>query len=175
MITKEEFDWDGFIGGKFAVNLKTQEVYDKFMQECEKRGLIWYSNQNPTGGNHWHIYDEQFCVVCSCSKMLRYCDAKYYMDANTPIVTYPDNNTKNEPAPAGTGTSSNDNKLHLDDSTKEQICQAYDIADEACTDMLTIYECMSPQEQRAFEVGEAYGKICSTRDKLEQMKGGEQE
>lgn len=80
-----------------------------------------------------------------------------------------------EPAPAATGTSSevskDTNSTHLDDSTKEQICQAYDTVDEACTDIIDIYEGMSECEQRAFDIGEVYGKICSTRDKLENMRG----
>lgn len=84
---------------------------------------------------------------------------------------------ENEPAPAATGTSSeilkNINSTHLDDSTKEQICQAYDTADKACTDILDIYEGMSACERRAFDIGEVYGKICSTRDKLEKLKGGD--
>lgn len=85
---------------------------------------------------------------------------------------------KNEPAPAATGTSSevsvkeDTDNIHLDDSTKEQICQAYDTADKACTDILDIYGEMSEREQRAFDIGEVYGKICSTRDKLEKLKGG---
>lgn len=83
---------------------------------------------------------------------------------------------ENEPAPAATGTSSEVSKdtgsiLHLDDSIKEQICQAYDTADKACTDILDIYEGMSACERRAFDIGEVYGKICSTRDKLENMRG----
>lgn len=81
-----------------------------------------------------------------------------------------------EPAPAATGTSSevvskDTDNIHLDDSTKEQICQAYDTVDEACTDIIDIYEGMSACERRAFDVGEVYGKICSTRDKLEKLKG----
>lgn len=84
---------------------------------------------------------------------------------------------ENEPAPAATGTSSeilkNINSTHLDDSTKEQICQAYKTADEACSNILTVYEGMSECEQRAFDIGEVYGKICSTRDKLEELKGGD--
>lgn len=83
---------------------------------------------------------------------------------------------KNEPALSANSTSSEVSKntgsiLHLDDSTKEQICQAYDTADKACTDILDIYEGMPACERRAFDIGEAYGKICSTRDKLENMKG----
>lgn len=85
---------------------------------------------------------------------------------------------ENEPAPAATGTSSEVSKdtssiLHLDDSTKAAICQAYDTADEACTDIIDIYEGMSACERRAFDVGEVYGKICSTRDKLEKLRGGD--
>ena len=82
---------------------------------------------------------------------------------------------ENEPAPAATGTSSSVSKdtdnIHVNDSTKEQICQAYKTADEACSNILTVYEGMSECEQRAFDIGEAYGKICSTRDKLEKLRG----
>ena len=85
---------------------------------------------------------------------------------------------ENEPAPAATGTSSEVSQkedttslAHFDDSTKEQICQAYETADKACTDIIDIYEGMSECEQRAFDIGEVYGKICSTRDKLENLRG----
>lgn len=84
---------------------------------------------------------------------------------------------ENEPAPAATGTSSeilkNINSTHLDDNTKEQICQAYKTADEACSNILTVYEGMSECEQRAFDIGEAYGKIFDTRCKLEELRGGD--
>ena len=82
---------------------------------------------------------------------------------------------KNEPAPAATGTSSEVSKdtdnIHLDDSIKQQICQAYDTVDEACADIIDIYEVMSEREHRAFNIGEAYGKICSTKCKLEGLIG----
>lgn len=84
---------------------------------------------------------------------------------------------ENEPALSANSTSSeilkNINSTHLDDSTKEQICQAYETADKACTDIIDIYEGMSACEHRAFDIGEVYGKICSTRDKLEKLKGGD--
>ena len=87
------------------------------------------------------------------------------------------NNTKNEPALSANSTSSeilkNINSTHLDDSTKEQICQAYKTADEACSNILTVYEGMSECEQRAFDIGEAYGKIFSTRCKLDELRGGD--
>lgn len=82
---------------------------------------------------------------------------------------------ENEPALSANSTSSkilkNINSTHLDDSTKAAICQAYDTADKACADILDIYEGMSACERRAFDIGEVYGKICSTRDKLENMRG----
>lgn len=107
------------------------------------------------------------CAHCPLSKKIYRCGgyfARYIKE--------------NEPAPAATGTSSEVSKdtssiLHLDDSTKAAICQAYDTVDEACTDIIGIYEVMSEREHRAFDIGEAYGKICSTRDKLEKLRGGD--
>ncbi len=80
---------------------------------------------------------------------------------------------KNEPALSANSTSSTkkENTFQVDDSTKEQICQAYETADEACTNMLTVYEGMSECEQRAFDIGEIYGKIFGTRSKLEGLIG----
>lgn len=82
---------------------------------------------------------------------------------------------KTEPALSANSTSSEVSKdtdnIHFDNSVKTHICQAYNTADEACTDIIDIYEGMSKCEQRAFDIGEAYGKICSTRDKLENMRG----
>lgn len=82
---------------------------------------------------------------------------------------------KNELASAATGTSSEVSKdtdnIQFNGSTKEQICQAYDTADKACADILDIYEGMPACERRAFDIGEAYGKIFSTRDKLEKLRG----
>ena len=82
---------------------------------------------------------------------------------------------ENEPALSANSTSSEVSKdtdnIHIDDSTKEQICQAYDTADKACADILDIYEGMSACERRAFDIGEVYGKIYSTRDKLEKLRG----
>lgn len=85
---------------------------------------------------------------------------------------------ENEPAPAVTDTSSevvskDTDNIQLDDSTKAAICQAYKTADEACSNILTVYEGMSECEQRAFDIGEAYGKIFDTRCKLEKLRGGD--
>lgn len=86
---------------------------------------------------------------------------------------------ENEPAPAATGTSSevsvkeDTDNIQFNGSTKEQICQAYKTADEACSNILTVYEGMSECEQRAFDIGEVYGKIFGTRCKLEELRGGD--
>lgn len=82
---------------------------------------------------------------------------------------------ENEPALSANSTSSTkkENTFQIDDSTKEQICQAYKTADEACEDIVDIYEVMSERERRAFDIGEAYGKIFDTRCKLEELRGGD--
>lgn len=85
---------------------------------------------------------------------------------------------ENEPALSANSTSSEVSDdtcsiLQFDDSTKDRICQAYKTADEACSNILTVYEGMSECEQRAFDIGEAYGKIFDTRCKLEELRGGD--
>ena len=113
------------------------------------------------------------CIVDNCVSCPLAGHGNCIADFMNHILEY----MKTEPAPAATDTSSeilkNINSTHLDDSTKEQICQAYKTADEACEDIIDIYEVMSEREHRAFDIGEAYGKICSTRDKLEKLRGGD--
>lgn len=114
------------------------------------------------------------CEDCPRSTM----ECKGFEELSSAVLHYLKSGKENEPAPAATGTSSEVSKdtgsiLQFDDSTKEQICQAYNTIDEACGDMIDIYEVMSEREHRAFNIGEAYGKICSTRDKLEKLRGGD--
>ena len=113
------------------------------------------------------------CIVDNCVSCPLAGHGNCITDFMNHILEY----MKTELAPAATGTSSevskDINSTHLDDSTKEQICQAYKTADEACEDIIDIYEVMSEREHRAFDIGEAYGKICSTRDKLEKLRGGD--
>lgn len=126
------------------------------------------------------ITKEEFekAVEC-CASDITDCDGcpLCASDKHRMCSTYLAEYIKNEPALSANSTSSevsvkeDTDNIHLDDSTKEQICQAYDTADKACADILDIYEGMSECEQRAFDIGEAYGKICSTRDKLENMRG----
>lgn len=89
-----------------------------------------------------------------------------YLKENEPALSA--NSTSSEVVSKDTGSI-----LHLDDSTKAAICQAYKTADEACSNILTVYEGMSECEQRAFDIGEAYGKIFDTRCKLDELRGGD--
>ncbi len=112
------------------------------------------------------------CIVDNCVSCPLAGHGNCITDFMNHILEY----MKTEPAPAATGTSSevvskDTDNIQIDDSTKEQICQAYDTADKACADILDIYEGMPACERRAFDIGEVYGKICSTRDKLENMRG----
>ena len=100
------------------------------------------------------------CGQCPLSKKIYRCGgylARYIKENETALSA---NSTSSE-------VSKDTDNTHLDDSTKEHICQAYDTVDEACGDIIDIYEGMSEREHRAFNIGEVYGKICSTRDKLE--------
>lgn len=66
-----------------------------------------------------------------------------------------------EPVPAATETSSDvvkdDNTLHSNNSKILSVCQ--ENLDRAAKDLLGIYERMSPEEQRAWDLGEVFGSI----------------
>jgi len=119
-------------------------------------------------------------VVECCASDITDCDGcpLCASDKHRMCSTYLAEYIKNEPALSANSTSSEVSKdtgsiLHLDDTTKAAICQAYKTADEACSNILTVYEGMSECEQRAFDIGEAYGKIFDTRCKLEELRGGD--
>lgn len=127
------------------------------------------------------ITKEEFekAVEC-CASDITDCDGcpLCASDKHRMCSTYLAEYIKNEPALSANSTSSevvskDTDNIHIDNSTKEQICQAYDTVDEACGDIIDIYEGMSEREHRAFNIGEVYGKICSTRDKLEKLRGGD--
>ena len=64
---------------------------------------------------------------------------------------------ENEPAPAGTDTSSNNNSLsQLNDTAKLRICQ--EALKEIKESLLLIYEDMTNEEQRAWELGEIFNQ-----------------
>ena len=128
------------------------------------------------------ITKEEFekAVEC-CASDITDCDGcpLCASDKHRMCSTYLAEYIKNEPALSANSTSSEvvskdtGSILHLDDSTKAAICQAYKTADEACSNILTVYEGMSECEQRAFDIGEAYGKIFDTSCKLEELRGGD--
>lgn len=115
------------------------------------------------------------CIVDNCVSCPLAGHGNCITDFMNHILEY----MKTEPALSANSTSSevsvkeDTNNIHLDDSTNEQICQAYKAADEVCSNILAVYEGMSECEQRAFDIGEAYGKIFSTRCKLEELRGGD--
>lgn len=85
-----KFDWDGFIGGKFNVRLKTQTDYDTFMRECEQRELNW-GPEKPTEVNTWPYYRDYTSIHCwPKDKNLSYGD---YSSSQIPVVVYSDKQT----------------------------------------------------------------------------------
>lgn len=87
------------------------------------------------------------------------------------------NNTKKEPAPAVTGTSSEVSDdtcsiLQFDDSTKERICQEAEKAYKACELILEIYERMDDSEQKAFDLGQSYRVMLEVKKELERIGRG---
>ncbi len=85
--------------------------------------------------------------------------------------------TKNEPALSANSTSSevvskDTNSTHLDDSTKDQICQEAEKAYKACELILEIYERMDDSEQKAFDLGQSYRAMVEVKKELERIGRG---
>ena len=84
---------------------------------------------------------------------------------------------KNEPALSANSTSSevvskDTNSTHLDDSTKDQICQEAEKAYKACELILDIYERMEDEEQKAFDMGQSYRAMIEVKKELERIGRG---
>lgn len=115
------------------------------------------------------------CRVGNCKSCPLENDEKCATNFLNCIIEY----MENKPATMATDTSSeasvkeDANLIHTNDSIKEQIYQAYGTVDEACGDIIEIYEVMSERERRAFALGGAYGKIYTTRDMLRKLKGSD--
>lgn len=86
---------------------------------------------------------------------------------------------KNEPALSANSTSSevvskDTDNIHIDNSTKERICQEVQKAYKACELILEIYERMDDSEQKAFELGHSYQVMSEVQEELARIgKGGE--
>ena len=84
------------------------------------------------------------------------------------------NNTKNEPAPAATGTSSevvskDTDNIQIDDSTKSDICQ---VLASAMSTLLALRQEMEPHEKKAFDLGETYKGICCASAWMSSVRKG---
>ena len=81
--------------------------------------------------------------------------------------------SKKEPAPSGNGTSPEVKTLHIDDITKTVICQAIAYVDDAIQTILEVYEQMSGEEKKAFDLGEIHANMLSAKEELEKLNGGD--
>ena len=142
----KNFDWDGFKKGEFVVHVKTQEEYDELIEACKEHGI----NTCSAKSNLFNIYKENTCIGATIS----YCEYDWYAKNDIKIVEF---EQEKEPAPAATDTSSEVKTLHLDDTTKSVICQ---VLSSAMSTMMELYQEMSEEEQKAFDLGTAYKDIC---------------
>lgn len=93
----------------------------------------------------------------------------------------PEPETEKEPAPAEAETSPKEKYLQDYNTSVSGVCQAEAIANlfyqakRACKSMISIYETMTCEEHRAFDLGETYRDMLSVKNDLEKLlKAGEQ-
>lgn len=59
--------------GKVAVHLPTQEQFNEFLKECDKKGITWVSGEKATNNqSYWSIFKEM-TSVCICDKSYIVC------------------------------------------------------------------------------------------------------
>lgn len=92
--------------------------------------------------------------TCDNCKFSNFSDGE--TDCNTVLAKYIVEK-ENEPAPSGNDTSSKNNNLQLNDTAKLQICQ--EALEKIKENLLMIYEGMTNEEQRAWELGEIFNQM----------------
>lgn len=65
----KNFDWIGFQNGDFEVKCNAKEVMKDFLKECEQRGYLWTSGDNPTTRDY---YDDVPIYLDGEGKVLSY-------------------------------------------------------------------------------------------------------
>ena len=59
--------------GKVAVHLPTQEQFNEFLKECDKKGITWGSGEKATNNqSYWSVFKEM-TSVCICDKSYIVC------------------------------------------------------------------------------------------------------
>lgn len=81
---------------------------------------------------------------------------------------------KNEPVLSANSTSSevaskDTDNIHLDDSTKSDICQ---VLASAMSTLLALRQEMEPHEKKAFDLGETYKDICCASAWMSSVRKG---
>lgn len=127
------------------------------------------------------ITKEEFekAVEC-CASDITDCDGcpLCASDKHRMCSTYLAEYIKNEPALSANSTSSevvskDTDNIHVDNSTKERICQEVQKAYKACELILEIYERMDDSEQKAFDLGQSYRAMLEVKKELARIgKGG---
>lgn len=107
------------------------------------------------------------CGQCPLSKKIYRCGGYLarYIKENEPALSA--NSTSSEVVSKDTGSI-----LHLDDSTKEKICQEAQKAYKACELILDIYERMEDEEQKAFDMGQSYRAMLEVKEELTRIGNG---
>ena len=79
-----------FMADKAAVNVKTQDEYNQFMQLLEKEtDLTWWNGKKPTEIRKWVICMENTCIRC-VDNCIFFEDIAYFEQNNYEIIAFSD-------------------------------------------------------------------------------------
>lgn len=86
---EQTFDWDKFKTDKIAVNCETQEEYDKFIEMCTSRGLLFITGNHDVSG-FWS--NNKTCIGYSFigNDWLGYAKCEFYVRNSWQVVKFKD-------------------------------------------------------------------------------------
>jgi hypothetical protein len=80
-----EKHWDGFIEGQYAVNCKTKELAEEFLNYCHKSNLKWRTNSELINNTEWKTYKEKTTYHHNYCGM-EFASSSFYKKENKYIV-----------------------------------------------------------------------------------------
>lgn len=64
-----------------AVNCKTFDDYQRFMELCENEGIEWSDGTLPTETDEWYCFKEDTCIDCDSSDLTLMCaNSKFFKE-----------------------------------------------------------------------------------------------
>lgn len=92
----KNFNWEKFKKGGIAVHCDTEEKANDFLNECDKKTIVWLWAKRTTEYNNWNRYSSETGYRCNGENELGYAPLEYYKNNRNQIVQWEIDEKKEE-------------------------------------------------------------------------------